>query len=624
MLDNLRSFAKSWPGKVMGGFLLVGLAGFGVNNVIGSLGSNTVAHVGNQEISTRDFARAYQNKINQFANQIGRMPTAEEAESFGIPSVVIGELAQNAALEQLATNYGLGVSDTKLGEKLRKDSNFSGTLGNFDPKVFTDALRRSGITEADYFATQSKIASREQLVLSLFGDAELPVAASELINRYIGDQRSVDYFVISDTTVPAPAAPTDADLAAYLTAHQTEFRTVETRAVQVLVLSPQTLADTKTIAYAEIEAEYERTKASLVKPERRTVEQVILADAAQAELFAAGKTSGKTFAALLTETGLAAAEIGTFSKPEVTDTALADAAFGLVGDDFVIIDGAVGKRAIHVSLVDLGGQVSFDDAKADIAKTLALAAAKKEIADIQDQIEELRAAFKPLKDIADRFALKLHDVALTADGTALSAVEAIGEDDRAKVSETVFKAEAGKLTPSVALSANGNLWFDLSKVDPARDQTLDEVRDALATAWTAEKVEAAIAEAAAAVVVRLDAGEAIADIATSLNTFPQLSGQFTRSGETDTPIDSVVAAAVFAGGDSLHGSVVNQQGEHIVFNLVNLIPATGPLAAAAATSIANDQRDDMFGQFVTGVRDDAGLKINQQALMQALALNSGN
>src|SRR5690606_3484247 len=98
MLDSLRGFAKSVPGKIMGAFLLVGVAGFGINNVITDLGSSTVARVGSQEINSRDFLRAYQGQLNQVAQQIGRLPTNEEAINFGIPSMVLQEMAQEAAL----------------------------------------------------------------------------------------------------------------------------------------------------------------------------------------------------------------------------------------------------------------------------------------------------------------------------------------------------------------------------------------------------------------------------------------------------------------------------------------------------------------------------------------------
>ncbi|MDB5473066.1 MAG: hypothetical protein JWP99_369, partial [Devosia sp.] len=242
MLDSLRGFAKSWPGKIMGAFLLVGIAGFGINNVITDFGTNTVARVGDEDINSREFLRAYQARINQVAQQIGSIPTAEEALNFGIPTSVLQNLAQDAALNQLADRFGLGVSEQKLSEMLREDPSFHGTLGTFDPNAFNQVLQMSGLTEAEYFEDQSDAARRQQLVLSLFGDTALPATASGLVNRYAADQRTIDYFTLSANNIQPPAPPTEAELAAYLAERQAEFRTLETRNVQMLRLSPADLA----------------------------------------------------------------------------------------------------------------------------------------------------------------------------------------------------------------------------------------------------------------------------------------------------------------------------------------------------------------------------------------------
>ncbi|UXN72920.1 SurA N-terminal domain-containing protein [Devosia sp. A8/3-2] len=178
----------------MGAFLLVGVAGFGINNVITDTGTNTVARVGNEEINSREFLRAYQSQMNQVAQRLGSVPTQQEAVSPGIPSMVLQSPAQDAALNQMANNFGLGVSEQKLSEMLREDPSFAGTLGTFDPAAFSQVLQQSGLTEAEYFADRGKAAQRQQLVLSLFGDTKLSATASNSVNRYAADQRTMDYF----------------------------------------------------------------------------------------------------------------------------------------------------------------------------------------------------------------------------------------------------------------------------------------------------------------------------------------------------------------------------------------------------------------------------------------------
>lgn len=624
MLDSLRVFAKSWPGKAMGACLLVGLAGFGINNVIADLGSNTVARVGNKDINSREFMRAYQNQLNQVAQQLGSMPTAQDAISLGIPSTVLQNLAQDAALDQLASGLGLGVSQRKLSEMLREDPSFQNALGAFSPDSFRQVLQASGLTEAEYFDDQADAARRQQLILSLFGDTKLPDTAASLINRYVADQRTVEYFTLGEINIETPAAPTEEELAAYLAEHQAEFRTVETRTVQMLRLSVPDLAASKVGAITEdaIAAEYERTKATLTKAERRTIQQVVL-NQEQVAAFEAGLAAGTPFETLVADAGLTPTELGTLAQSEINDAGLATAAFGLAQGAFAVIDGVAGKRAVHVSAIEAGGVPTLDEVRDQIANSLAQAEARNDIADVQDEIEELRAAFKPLTEIADRYKLDLYEADLTASGAELTVIPDLATEDTPRITQAIFKAEQGALTAAIPLAGNGNLWFDVNAIEPARDQTLDEVREQLTATMTTERVNNAIIAAQADAVKRLDNGETLADVAAAYNVVPQISAPFTRFGSEDGTIDGTVASAAFAGDATHHGSAVSQSGEFIVFQVTDLTEPSAPLEASASATLENEARVGIYGEFVAAVRDDARMVVNQQTLQQVLARNTG-
>lgn len=606
----------------MGAFLLVGVAGFGINNVITDLGSNTVARVGDQEITSREFLRAYQTQANNLANQIGRVPTVAEAEAMGLPTYVLMNISQGEAMNVLANQLGLGVSDKKLGEMLRADPSFQGTLGNFDPAIFTQVLQASGWTETEYFETRGNEAKREQLISALFAEKTLPDVAQGLINDYAGTQRTIDYITLTDANIETPAAPTEEELTAYLTEHQAEYRTVETRKVQMLDLSLASLAATKTIEEDAIVAEYERIKDTLTTPEKRTIEQVVL-NAEQQAAFEAGIAEGKDFATLLTENNLTATPVGTFTQAQITDGALASAAFGLEQGGVTLIDGVAGKRAIHITTIEPAGQTTLEEARDGIASGLATAAARNEINDVLDQIEELRAAFRPLTEIAERFGLDLYEADVTAGGNQLEILPNLQAEERTKVSQAIFKATAGQLTPSIPLSGNAHVFFDLVEVLPARDQTLDEVREDLTATLIAERTNNALLAKSEEIVGQLKGGSALADVALSLNLFPQLSPPFSRFGSDDGSIDSVIAQAAFNGGPEHKGSVVSSTGEFIVFEVVENTVPTEPLETAAADNLQNEAKNGVYGDFVGAVRDDAGLRINQQALQQLLTLNFG-
>ncbi|ODT72985.1 MAG: hypothetical protein ABS75_01880 [Pelagibacterium sp. SCN 63-23] len=623
MLDGLRDFAKSWPGKILGAFLLVGVAGFGINNVIVDLGSNSVARVGNEEINSREFLRAYQNQINALSGQLGSIPTTSQAEAMGIPTAVLLRLSEGAALDGLADQFALGVADARLGQMLREDPSFHGTLGTFEPALFSQTLQRAGWTEAEYFDARSSDAKRDQLTETLFANVALPAVATDIINDYASATRTIDYITLGETNIDMLEEPTEADLAAYLAEHQAEYRTVETRTVKMLDLSLASLAATRTFEEAEIAAEFERIRDTLTTPERRTIEQVALNTPELQTQFEQGLDNGTDFGTLIAEAGVTPSGLGTLARSQVTDTRLAEAAFGLAEGDFAIIDGIGGRRAVHVAAIEAQGQPTLEDARADIITRLGTAAARTEINDVLDQIEELRAAFQPLDAIGERFGLEVYEIQVTSSGAELSALPNLDPAEYSRVAQAIFRAQDGQLIPSVPLSGNAHLWFDLENVAPARDQTLDEVRDQVTASITEQRINEALMALGQDVVARLEAGEALDDIALELNTFPQISAPFTRFGSDDGFIDGTTASAAFAGGPDHKGSVVTESGEFLVFTVTDSAAPADQLDAQVLATLGNDARNSLYGEFVAALRDDAGLRVNQQALTQLLIQNFG-
>ena len=619
MLDNLRKFGRTFLGKVVGAFLIVGLAGFGISNVLLDFGAQTVASVGGEDVTTREFQRAYNSDINRFGQQIGRIPTAEEAVGMGIPSSTLNRLASEAALELLARQLSLGVSDDRLGLMVRQDPTFAGTLGQFDRASFARALQNNGFTEQEYIAVQAKAARRQQLASGLLADVPVAGAAADLIARFSGDQRTIDYFIVSAQFLHGIEEPTEDELAAYLVEHQEQFRTEEARTIDLLVLSPATLADAQDVTDEEIAAEYDRTRSSRTIPERRTVQQVAVS-VEQAAAFEAGLAEGRSFDELVAEAGLSVTNLGTVARSEVVDPALAAAAFELEAGGATLIPGIGGRRVVHVSAIEPEAESTLDDAREDIRQFLATQKARATYNDTLDQVEELRAASRPLAEIAERFGLELHNVTLARNGAALNDVADVPAEARERVAAAAFEAELGRLSPTVSVSASTNIWLDLATIDPARDQTLDEVRDDVAAAVREERENEALTAEVETILERLGAGEDFGEVAQSVGQFPVLSQPFERSGDPAQGIDSQVAAAAFAGGLGHYGAARNADGDQVVFEVLDIIPAAGDEEAEIRAYLLETVRQSLYAEFVSGLRDQAGMRINQQALSQVLGL----
>ena len=84
---------------ILVGFLLLGLLGFGITDVLVGRNSNTIAKVGNSKISAQEFARSFQQELRFYSQQLGKDISIDEAKSLGIPQVVLGKLINCKILE---------------------------------------------------------------------------------------------------------------------------------------------------------------------------------------------------------------------------------------------------------------------------------------------------------------------------------------------------------------------------------------------------------------------------------------------------------------------------------------------------------------------------------------------
>ena len=308
----------------------------------------------------------------------------------------------------------------------------------------------------------------------------------------------------------------------------------------------------------------------------------------------------------------------------MTDAALGDAAFALAEGGYIVIPGVIGNRAVEVSKINPAGVKPLEEVRDQIAQSLKEKDAKNQYADVLDQIEELRAAFRPIEEIAERFNLDLNEVTLTSSGAELSAIASIPTDSDARVASTVFSTEMGNLAPSIALASNLNVWFDLTNIEDARDQTLDEVRDEITATLLQQRTTALLSNAAAEDVAAVKGGMPIDLAATTRGTFVAPSEAFARSGLQASEIDGNVANAAFSGADGLVGSARNGNGNYVVFKVTAVTPPESPVPDAAKNYITETWRDGIYGALASALRNDAGLHIQQGTLSQLVGSPTGN
>ncbi|MDJ1156855.1 SurA N-terminal domain-containing protein [Chelatococcus sp. SYSU_G07232] len=630
MLKGFRKAGQSWLGKlliaVMFGFLILSFAIWGVGDIFRGYGSNTVATVGSTEISVETVRQTYQNELQTLSRRFRRAITPEAARAIGLDQQVLARLVTEATLDERARAMGLAASDEAIARSIREDPTFRNAAGQFDRLAFDDILRASGLTEAGYVREQRRVMTRREIADGVAGGTNVPLAMREALHRYGAERRAADYVVLPAAAAGEIDKPGDAALKTYFEERKTSFRAPEYRKVTLLALTPESVARPADVSDADARARYAQIKDRFGSPERRKIQQIVFPSEAEARAASDKIRGGATFEAVAAERGIAEKdlELGTFARTQLFDEAVAAAAFALPeGGVSPPVAGRFGIVLVRVVTIEPERVKPFEEVAGEVKAEVARERARTAIVDLHDRIEDLRAAAKPLPEIASTVASTARTIEAVDRNGLDKAGQAIGGlPDKDALLAAVFASDIGVDNEALRLQDGGYLWFDVAGIEPARDRALDEVRDEVVKQWTADEVARRLSDKARGLVERLDKGEAFAAVAASVNLPVKKAEGLARSTPKDDLTASVVGQ-IFATPAGKAGSAALGDGEaRVVFRV---IAATVPPLVTSTQQAENLEQqlrialtDDLLSQYVARLQADLGVRINQQALRNAL------
>ena len=627
MLVVLRKASKTLFAKIL---LILLVASFGVWGVSASLFSNTsdtVVAVGDQTVSSSDFAFAYQRQVSDMSSRFGMQLTTEQARAFGIEAQVFSQLAAGAALDQLAADMNLGLSQDRLAQLIADDPAFKNAAGSFDRGLFSSRLRSAGLREDDYIQERSTVAIRSQIVDATADGFVAPKVLIDAIKSYRYENRDINYLLLTNANIEPVKAPDDATLVAWFDTTKSGYRAPEYRSFTYVKLEPADIADTSAITDEQIREDYERRKATYEIAGTRTIEQLSfenreVADAALSEL-----QNGTSFDQLVSDQGKTAGDVllGEFTRDRLPDPALAEAAFAVTteGGTTPVVDGALGPVILRISNIKDGRTQSLDEVKEEIRTALAESAAIADITTVHDQFEDLRAGGSTLKEAADQLKLKTATITdIDRRGLDNRETEIAGIPERDKLLTEVFRTDIGVEALPVNLGNNGFIWFDVTDIKPERDRELAEVREKAVADWTAEQQRIALGALAESLRKRIADGGKLEDIASELGIAVESKAGITRRSE-DAVLGPAAVTAAFSGPQ---GTVATASGADPSTQILLSVTAvrdqpTGGVPLSEDQQIgqlANAAGDDILDQMVSQLQAEYGVVFNQALAQQAI------
>ena len=630
MMQGIRKAGQSLIGKlvmfVLFGFLILSFAIWGIGDIFQGYGRNVVAKVGSVEIGLEQTRNAYQNEVQTLTRQQRRQITPEMARAIGLDRQVLQRLVTEAALDQTAQQMRLAVSDDTIRNLIFEDPTFRNAAGQFDPARFNELLRANGYTEQAYVALQRASIQRRQLAELVSGGVTAPVALQELGNRLRNERRAVTFASVPASAAGEIAAPTDEQLKTYFDERKASFRAPEFRTANVLAISADTVAEPAKISDDLARARYEEVKAARYgSPERRTLQQIAFPSEEEAQAAKAKLDAGQGFEELAAERNVASdvLNLGTVERGQVFDPAVREAAFAVAENAVSApVKGAFGIVLVRAVKIEPARVRAFEEVADELRQELARSRAAEQIRDLHDRIEDQRAAARPLPEIAKEFNLPLRtvgpiDAALRKpDGSQEEALPG-GE----QTLQGIFRSDIGVDTEAVRLPQDsGYVWYDVTKIDPSREQGFDEVKAQVAEQWRADEIASRLSTLSRDLAVKLDGGAAFDAVAAPSGLTVETATDIERQAQRqDLPAN--VISLIFGTPVGKANSADDGQGGRILFKVDS---ATVPPyvrstqeASNFADLLSSSLSEDLLQQYVTRLQADLGVTVNEAAFRNA-------
>ena len=610
---------------VVVGVLVISFAIWGIGDIFRGFGRSTLAKIGRTEVTIEQFRQLYNERLQNFSRQIGRVLTLEQARALGIDRQIVQQIFGEMLLDERVRQLRLGVSDAEIAKRIMQDPTFQGPNGQFDRQRFEQLIRGAGFTEQRFVAEQRRTMLRRQLMGTIAGAPIAPTALVEAADRFQNEQRTIDYVLFDRAQageVPAPAAEV---LAEYFEQRKGQFRAPEYRKVVVVALSPTERARWIEISDEDLKRAYEERKVRLATPERRQIQQMVFPKAEDARAASERIAKGETFEAIAKERGLADKDIdlGTVTRAAILDRVVADAAFALKeGEVSAPVQGRFGTVLLRVVKVEPEKVPTFEEAAEQLRTDLANERVKSEITSIYDKVEDERSLGKPLSETAEKLKLEARTVEIDRFGRDPTNQPVANLPQQQRLIAGAFAADVG--TDNDPLQADGGyVWYEVSGITPERDRTLDEVKDQVEARWREDEIANRLRTKAATFLDKVKGGTAFAEAAAAENLKVETRAEIKRSS-TSPPLTERTLDAIFRTAKDAFGSAqAEQPGEQVVFRVTEVVEPTTDLASEESKrlrgALNNAMVGDVLAEYTQLLQREIGMTINERALQQVLS-----
>ncbi len=626
MLTSLREKSGSWITKVFLGLLVASFAVWGVGDYVTGGGDVTVAEVGNAEVSGIEFQNELRRSLVRMQQQFGQVIDAEQAAQLGLDEAALQQIVARLVVDQGTERLGLDVPDSVVADDIRSNPSFRNSFGQFDQFQFQQILAQNGWTEEIYVDLAKRDIARNQLVETIGTGADAaPGLLVDELYKYRMERRFADYIVLPNERITEIPTPTDAELEAFHKDHANRFTAPEYRTISYATISPEDILDEIEISEADLRDEYDQRVDEYVQRETREVGQLVFAEEAEAEKAYEMLQSGIDFATVARD--LLDEDADDLSLGRVTQADLpgdlGDAAFALSeGEASRPVQSDFGWHVLRVTGIQPGRTRSFEEVKDALREEVGLNRATDALFELSQSIEDELAGGSSLQETAAAVGLTVKRIEqVDSVGQPARGAQAPDLPPQPEFMPTAFSTEMNAELELIESDDGSYFLLEVDEIiDPAL-RPLDEVRDAVIESWRADQRNKANAEAAEAIVARIEGGESLATIAVELGVPLVKSEPITRGNptNTDTALPATLLSDLFELDANEAATAANPlDGSHVVA-VLTAVQGADPsadteLTASLKDQLANGIAADLLRQYQAALEQQIGVRIDRNAM----------
>ncbi|MEO1291835.1 MAG: SurA N-terminal domain-containing protein [Pseudomonadota bacterium] len=625
MIESIRAFARSWVAKGLLALLVLSFAAFGITDVFTGNAPTVAAVVGEEEISTAQFDRQFRQEIARAGNI-----DVDTARSLGFDQIVLAQMAAQSALNQEAEAFGIDASDTQVAEAVRSEPSFQGPNGSFDPATYANVLRFSGMRQRDFEEDLRQDLARAQLLTAVAGTSAVPRGLIEAIWKVENETRDIAYVTLYSDSVADPGEPTQTQTENFHQDEAQRFTAPEYRKISLLVLDSTTVADPSTIDEDTLRTAYDNRIDDFRTPERRNIDRLIFNDTAAAEAALQRIRDGEAFVKIASERGFEASDVALgYVRADEIEEAIANAAFGVVLEGVVgPVETTFGPALVNIQGVIPAGETPFEEAREDLAATLAAEAARSELPDLANAIEDLRAAGATLEEVASKENLTLRTETLSATGLDLEGTAVSALPEAQDLLPRVFAMEIGEEMDLVPMRGGGYYAAEVMEITASQLRPLDTVREEVVDAWKARARRTALEADTRALMEEVNGGTALSEAAASRSLDVQEIAAMSRRDPVPG-LGVAIQEPVFSAEAGVAVSAALEGGNQQIVAVVSAINQPDPADAAEELErlselVGASVSQDLQGLFRTATVNDLGYETNPAAIDYALGYAEGH